>query len=195
MKNLLEQGKRYGVIYADPPWSYDDKMCREKGGVDTHYATQDLAWIKALPVGEIAAKDCALFMWAVSPLLPEALEVIQAWGFRFKTIAFCWSKISNRNATLFNMGRWTMGNIELCLLATRGKPKRIRRDVKQLVNGQRGMHSAKPAKVRVMIRELMGDVPRIELFARREPALFADASFEGWDVWGNESDGDGEGSR
>lgn len=84
--------KKYKIIYADPPWSYDDKMTGHSFSLDHQYETQGLEWIKSLPVGSIADKDCVLFLWAVSPLMPEALQVIESWGFKYKTIAFVWSK-------------------------------------------------------------------------------------------------------
>ncbi len=86
--------KKYEIIYADPPWSYNDEMSGHSFSLDHEYETQDIEWIKKLPVGEIADKDSVLLLWCVSPQLPEALEVIKAWGFKFTTIAFCWSKIT-----------------------------------------------------------------------------------------------------
>lgn len=147
-------------------------------GAETHYETQSLAWIKSLPGQEITSKDAVLFLWAQSPLLPEAFEVITAWVFKFKTVAFVWSKTTTTGKWVYNLGRWTMGNVELCLLATKGRPQRIERNVKQLVVAERGRHSQKPDEVRQKIVTLMGDVPRIELFARERP--------EGWEAWGNE---------
>ena len=170
--------KKYQVIYADPPWSYNDKMKGHGQGAETHYTTQSLDWIKSLPINDIAEKNCVLFMWAVSPLLPEAFEVIRAWGFKYKTVGFCWSKQTKNGLWVSNLGRWTMGNIEVCLLATRGRPQRQVNNIKQLVIVQRTLHSRKPEEVRERITELMGDVPRIELFARERA--------ENWDAWGNE---------
>jgi len=141
-----------------------------------------LDWIKSLLVESIAEKDAVLFLWAVSPQLPEAFEVLKAWGFKYKTLAFCWSKKTSNGLNVSNLGRWTMGNVELCLLATRGKPQRICKNVKQLVVAERTKHSAKPSEVHDRIVQLMGDVPRIELFAREKT--------EGWDVWGNEVQSD-----
>ena len=178
--------KKYNIIYADPPWSYDDKMIGH-GGAAGKYKTQELDWIKSLRVKDIVAANSVLFIWAVSPLLPQAFEVIEAWGFNYKTIAFCWSK-TTKNAWVANMGKWTMGNVELCLLATKGKPKRDKKNIKQLVIAERTIHSKKPDEVRKRIVDLMGDLPRIELFARgnREKDMFGYNKFEGWDVWGDE---------
>jgi len=174
--------KKYNIIYADPPWSYNDKMSGHSFSLDHEYETQPLDWIKSLPVRDISENDSVCFMWAVSPQLPEAIEVIRSWGFKYKTVAFCWSKRTRTGIPVSNLGRWTMGNIELCLLATKGRPQRIARNVKQLVVAERTRHSEKPIDVRNRIVELMGDLPRVELFARTKTA--------GWDVWGNEVDSD-----
>lgn len=170
--------KRYNIIYADPPWSYNDKMEGNSFSLDHEYETQSLEWIKSLPVQEISEKDCCLFLWATNPMLPSAIAVMESWGFRYKTLAFCWSKETTNLITVKNLGRWTMGSVELCFLATKGKPKRICKDVRQIVFDFRKKHSAKPPEVRDRIVKLMGDVPRIELFARERKA--------GWDAWGNE---------
>lgn len=180
--------KKYQIIYADPPWSYNDKMSGHSFSLDHEYETQDLNWIKNLPVGGIADKNCALFLWEVSPLLPEALQVMTAWGFKFKTVAFVWSKKYKDGMPVSNLGRWTMGNVEMCLLGTKGTPKRIRTDIKQLVEDYRAEHSRKPDSVRKLITDLMGDLPRIELFARDDGSrnLFGENRFDGWDAFGNE---------
>lgn len=160
--------RKYNIIYADPPWSYNDKMSGHSFSLDHEYETQHKNWIARLPINNIADKDCVLFLWATSPLLPEAFEVMKAWGFKYKTVAFCWSKRTKHGKYVSNLGRWTMGNIELCLLGVKGKPKRIKRNVKQLVVAERRKHSQKPDEVRERIVELMGDLPRIELFARKK---------------------------
>lgn len=181
--------KKYKIIYADPPWSYGDKMKGHSFSVLKEYDLQDLEWIKSLKVGELADKDCVLFLWAVSPLLPEAFEVLKAWGFKYKTIAFVWSKKYKSGEPVSNLGRWTMGNVELCLLATKGKPQRITKNIKQLIEDLREEHSRKPDIIRERIVELMGDLPRIELFARddNQPTLTGKSIFDGWDVFGNEA--------
>ena len=170
--------KKYNIIYADPPWSYKDKNCN--GNAAQHYPLMKDADICALPVKDIAAEDCVLFMWATYPKLQEALDVIKAWGFTYKTIGFQWVK-QNRsgNGIFFGLGRWTRGNTEPCLIATKGKPARVSKSVGQLVFSPIRAHSQKPDEVRDRIVELMGDLPRVELFARS-----ADA---GWDCWGNEA--------
>ena len=119
-------------------------------------------------------------MWATYPKMQEALDLIEAWGFKYKSIAFQWIK-QNRsgNGYFFGLGRWTRGNTEPCLIAIKGKPKRISAGVGQLVFSPLRRHSQKPAEVRDKIVELMGDLPRIELFARE--------AAPGWDAWGNEA--------
>ena len=135
--------------------------------------------ICALSVADIADKDCVLFMWATFPNLQEAFEVIEAWGFTFKTIAFVWCKKNRKADSWFTgLGHWTRANAEICLLATRGKPKRISKSVHQIVATPIERHSKKPDEVRNRIVELMGDLPKIELFAREK--------VDGWDVFGNE---------
>jgi len=186
--------KKYTLIYADPPWSYGDKGFGKRPTDGTvkgsfapeagRYETLSLKDIAALPVNHIAASDSALLLWATSPLLPEALHVISAWGFKFKTVAFCWSKITTTGKEVANLGQWTMGNIELCLLATKGSPKRLVRNVRQLVTAERTEHSRKPDEVRTRIETIFGDVPRLEMFAR--------GAVSGWDVWGNEAQSSNE---
>lgn len=183
--------KKYEIIYADPPWSYDDNMTGYSMGASAHYETQDLQWIKNLPVKDMTTKDATLFMWAVSPLLPEAMAVISAWGFKYKTVAFVWSKVTSIGTEIANPGRWTMGNIEVVLLGTKGHPKRISKNVRQLVTAPRLDHSAKPNVVRKRIVDLMGERPRLEMFARgdRSQDLFGYNRFEGWDLYGDQAEG------
>lgn len=147
--------------------------------LDHEYPSMSNQELLALPVREIVAKDATLFMWATSPNLPVALEVMKAWGFKYKTVAFCWTKRTTHGKEAVNLGRWTMGNVELCLLGTKGSPQRVVKNIRQLVTAQRGRHSAKPAEVRHRIEQLMGNVPRIELFCRGPEAIE-------WDAWGNE---------
>ena len=162
----------YQIIYADPPWRYDQKGLQ--GAAEKHYSTMSLEDICKLPVGSISAKDSILFLWATFPQLPAALRVISAWGFKYKTVAFLWLK-KNRKADswFFGLGFWTRGNAEVCLLATRGHPKRQSSKIHQFIISPIEAHSKKPDIV-----ERAGDVPRIELFARQ--------TTPGWDVWGNE---------
>ena len=135
--------------------------------------------ICALPVSRIAADDCVLFLWATYPKLKEALRVIEAWGFIYVSAAFVWLK-QNRVADTwyYGLGFWSRGNSEICLLAKRGKPRRQSNRVHQFIISHIEQHSKKPDITRDKILQLMGDLPRVELFARKKT--------DGWDVWGNE---------
>lgn len=171
--------KKYKIIYADPPWSYRDKAAAGQRGASFKYPTQSIEWLINLPVKEIAADDCALFLWVTMPKLNEVWPVIDAWGFEYKTCAFTWVKRNKRSKSWFwGMGRWTRANSELCLLATRGRPKRLSAGVHSVIDTPIERHSKKPDVTRDRIVELLGDLPRIELFARN--------SVPGWDAWGNE---------
>lgn len=168
---------KYKIIYADPPWEYRCK--KVQGAAEQHYPSMPLDRICDLPVSQYADKDCVLFLWATYPKLKEALAVIEAWGFDYKTIAFVWLKQNKKAKSWFyGLGFWTRGNSELCLLATKGHPRRISNKVHQFVISPLEQHSKKPDVVREKIVELVGDLPRLELFARQETV--------GWDVWGNE---------
>jgi len=169
------------LIYADPPWRYRNN--KGQGVAENHYPTMDIEDIKALPVAELADKNCILFLWATFPMLREALSVVDAWGFTFKTVAFVWVKCNRKTSGLFwGLGYWTRSNAEICLLATKGRPERRSRKVHQVLISPVEEHSKKPDEIRRRIEMLTGDVPRMELFARQRP--------EGWDVWGNEVDSD-----
>ena len=174
--------KKYSVILADPPWAFRAWSNKGKGrSAEQHYPTMRLEDIKALPVADLAAEDCVLFLWATFPMLKEALEVVEAWGFSYKTVAFTWVKENRKSPGLFwGLGYWTRANAEVCLLATRGNPKRQSTAVHQVILSPVEQHSKKPDEVRERIVTLMGDVPRVELFARQQAP--------GWDVWGNEVD-------
>ena len=149
--------KKYGIIYADPPWRYEQRSIQ--GGAEKHYPTMSLEEICALPVAELADKDCALFLWTTFPKLKES----------FRT----W---------FYGMGFWTRSNAEVCLLAVKGHPKRQSAGIHQFVISRIEQHSKKPDEVRDKIVKLMGDLPRVELFARQKAP--------GWDAWGNEVDCD-----
>ena len=172
--------KKYNVILADPPWSFRAWSSKGMGrSAEQHYPTMRLEDIKALPVPDLAAGDCVLFLWATFPMLKEALEVIDTWGFTYKTVAFTWVKENRKSPGLFwGLGYWTRANAEVCLLATRGSPKRQSAAVHQVILSPVERHSKKPDEVQERIVTLMGDVSRVELFARQETP--------GWDVWGNE---------
>jgi N6-adenosine-specific RNA methylase IME4 len=170
------------VVYADPPWSFKTYSTKGKGrSPEAHYDCMSLDDIKALPVASYAADDCALFLWAINSMLPQTLDVIAAWGFTYKTVAFTWAKQNPSGAGYhFGLGYWTRQNTESCLLATRGRPQRLSRSVPQLLVAPRGPHSAKPHEVYDRIEALCPG-PYLEMFARnRHP---------GWNVaLSNEAD-------
>lgn len=176
--------KKYSIIYADPPWQY--KVYSKKGlgrSAESHYPTMELEDIQALPVGELADTDCILFMWTTIPLLKDCFSVMKAWGFEYKTVGFVWIKQNKKSDSLFwGMGHWTRANAEFCMLATKGRPKRKSAGVHQVIISHIEEHSKKPDIVRHRIIELVGDLPRVELFAREKA--------DGWDAWGNEVDCD-----
>jgi len=193
----LERG-HYRAILADPPWRFrtwdkSEVLAKVKGAnvgnglAAHHYRTLPVDELCALPVGELAATDCSLFLWVTWPNLLDGLAVLKAWGFTFKTAAFVWAKAHAGQLEPFEqsipdqmgLGYWTRANTEPCLLATRGKPKRINADVRQAIIEPRREHSRKPDCVHGRIERLVAG-PYLELFARqRRP---------GWDVWGNEVD-------
>jgi len=169
--------KKYQIIYADPPWSYDRKV--GQGVASEQYNTMDIEDIKKLPIKEISDDDCALFMWATFPKLNEALEVIKAWGFTLKTVAFNWIKLNDDGTPFFGIGFYTKSNGEICILATKGKTlKVLDNTISQVIMTRKSRHSSKPHVVYGLIERLFGYLPRIELFARHKR--------EGWDAWGNE---------
>lgn len=147
--------KKYSVIYADPPWAYRDK--NPQGAAARHYQTMTLEQIKNLRVSDIAEDDCFLFLWATFPNLPEALEVMKAWGFKYKTLGFSWIKTNPRAGTpFFGIGHYTKSNCEVCLLGVRGKPKVMDNTVSSVIIAPRGVHSRKPADARIRIEKLAG---------------------------------------
>ena len=169
--------KKYNIIYADPPWKYWGGI--KRGAASNHYPVVPLEQICALPVSKFAADNCALFLWVTFPKLEECFDVIRAWGFAYKTVAFVWVKQTKKSGQWFTgLGWWTRSNAEICLLATKGRPQRFSKNIHQLIVSPVEEHSKKPYIVRDKIVELMGDLPRLEMFARQAP--------EGWDVWGNE---------
>ena len=179
----------YGVVYADPPWHYkrDVDSANIKGhggglgiGVKGHYPSMSNKEISALPIKDIVAKDAACFMWTTDAHMPAALEIMKAWGFTYKTIAFVWIKKHKSGKQVKMLSPWTMKGMELCLLGTRGAMTKHKKDntVSQIVEAARGRHSQKPLEVAHRIERLFPDLPKIELFAR-------DAK-PGWACWGNE---------
>lgn len=176
----------YGAILADPPWNFRvwSKDTGSGRSPCAHYPTQSTDDLASLPVADLALPNCALFIWACWPTLVDALELIESWGFIYKTCAFSWMKadpyrLFADEATPFaGMGYWTRANTEPCLLATRGSPKRLNADVRQGIIAPRREHSRKPDEIHGRIERLVAG-PYLELFARQERL--------GWDVWGNET--------
>lgn len=172
---------KYGIIYADPPWEYKDKAAAGKRGASFKYKTLPLGEICSFDVQSISTDDSALFLWSTMPMVPNALKVINAWGFTFKTVAFTWVKTNKIANTLFwGMGKWTRSNPEICLLGVRGKPKRMSAGVHSVIMSPVLKHSQKPPVARDRIVQLCGDLPRIELFARE--------NITGWDTFGDETE-------
>lgn len=180
--------KKYDIIYADPPWDYGGKMQFDKSSASADkmnwnknifissatfkYPTLKMRELKKIPLTEIAKDDCLLFMWVTNPHLANGIELGQAWGFEYKTVAFVWDKM------VHNPGKYTMSYCELCLVFKRGRipAPRGTRNEKQLLSAPRGEHSVKPSEVRYAIERMFPTQDRIELFARHRP--------DSWDVWG-----------
>lgn len=176
--DIFNTTNKYNIIYADPPWRYNDRGV--PGGAEHHYKTMSIDDIKSLPMSNIAADDCILFIWVTFPLLQEGLDTIKSWGFEYKTIGFNWVKHNKNSLSWFlGIGNYTRSNPELCLIATKGK-RLPRQDmgICSVVDTPVQHHSKKLDIIRKLIVKLMGDLPRIELFARKE--------FSGWDCFGNE---------
>lgn len=173
--------KKYKIILADPPWAYRN-MGNIQATANTHYNTMTNEDICNLKVSELADENCILFLWATFPKIQEALDVIKAWGFEYKTVGFVWTKLNKNKTPFFGVGWYTKSNSEVCLIGVKGKAPKISNSVSQVIQTVRERHSKKPDIVRDKIVEFAGDVPRIELFAREKS--------EGWDVWGNEVDSD-----
>jgi site-specific DNA-methyltransferase (adenine-specific) len=177
--------ERYGVVYADPPWSYRDKCVAGKRGVEFKYSVMMDDAI--LEIGRhlpgVVLGDSLLFLWATGPRLPFAMKVVEAWGFEFKNVAFTWIKKNKKTDSLaWGMGSWTRANPEFCLLGVRGKPKRASAGVHSVVIARRMAHSSKPTEVRDRISELVGGgMKKLELFAR--------TCGDDWDATGFEHDG------
>lgn len=179
----------YGAILADPPWKFETWGSQENATTDVnrHYDTMSIDEISNLPVGDLAAESCVLFLWICWPTMHRALEVIDSWGFTYKTCAFSWTKADVSTVDMFGedcpvrigTGYWTRSNTEPCLLATRGKPKRLKADVKQAIIAPPREHSRKPDGVHNRIERLVAG-PYLELFARQQRP--------NWTAWGNQTD-------
>ena len=185
METVISAGppnRRYSVIYADPPWAWTRGVFRNRGSartVEKEYATMQPNEIAALPVAEWSGDDAVLFLWATGPKLPIALQVMTAWGFIYKTIGFTWIKQNKSGQGLFwGLGFYTRANAELCLVGTRGNPRRKSAGIHQVVMSPVAKHSEKPDEVRNRI-EALYDGPYLEMFAR--------SARPGWISWGLEA--------
>ena len=177
--------KKYQIIYADPAWEYKQSGSKTKsrGMAKQHYNTMTTEDICNLPIKDIKTDDAICFMWATFPNIDQALKVMESWGFTYKTAAFIWVKKNKKTDSYFwGMGAYTRANAEMCLIGISKNTKAMTQvqshAVHQIIDAPIERHSKKPDIVRDKIVELMGDVPRVELFAREKA--------DGWDSWGNE---------
>lgn len=168
----------FDLVYADPGWQYRDSLNMGKRGAAHKYTTLDYRDLARLPVRSITADDCLLAMWWTAPLVHEALFVVEAWGFRVVTMkGFTWEKLTKNGGAHYGLGHWTRGNTEDCLFAVKGRPKRVHKGIPQLIRAPIRGHSQKPDEARTALELLLGDVRRVELFARQ--------AFAGWCGWGD----------
>lgn len=169
MNNL----KKYSIILADPPWQYRDKCNDGKRGACHKYEVLSLSDLKNLNVKSIAYDNCAIFLWSTAPMMPNALDLINAWGFCYKTIAFTWVKKNKVSDSLFwGMGHHTRANAEYCLLGMRGRLERKSAKVHSIIESKIRAHSQKPDEIYERIIELYGKLPSVELFARKSNRYF-----------------------
>jgi N6-adenosine-specific RNA methylase IME4 len=181
--------KKYQIIYADPPWSYDFGKSSSRF-IEQQYETMSKEQLFALPIKDIAEKDSLLLMWVTFPKLMLAIPVMEAWGFSYRTMLFTWVKKYSNGKNFMGCGYYTRSNPEILLLGKRGKGlKTLSHSINSVLEYPIMRHSKKPPIVRKYIVDLFGDVPRIELFARKEKELIETEYFEGWDVFGNEVEG------
>lgn len=174
--------KKYGVIVADPEWRFEP-YSRETGmdrAADNHYSTTATDVIAQRDVASIAAPDCVLFLWATAPMIREALEVMAAWGFEYKSQAV-WVK--QRAGDGRGSGYWFLGEHELLLVGTRGSVPAPApgTQFRSVIEAPAGEHSAKPERALEMIEAYFPNLPKIEL-NRRGPAR------SGWEAWGAEAE-------
>jgi site-specific DNA-methyltransferase (adenine-specific) len=169
--------KKYEIIYADPAWEYNRKV--GEGIAEEQYRLSGLEEMKKIPVDFISEKDSVLFMWVTFPMLKEGLELMESWGFEYKTCAFNWIKLNKNGKPFFGIGYYTKSNSEICLLGIKGNGFTILDNtISQIIMTEKEVHSKKPEEVRNLIVQLFGDRKRIELFARQK--------VEGWDTYGDE---------
>ncbi len=172
--------KKYQIIYADCPWAYRN-MGNIQGVASAQYQTMNNKDICELPIDKISDENCILFLWATFPKIQEALDVIKAWGFDYKTVGFTWIKKNKNGGNFFGVGWYTKSNAEVCLIGVKGKAPKISNSISSILETVREKHSKKPSIVRDKIVEFSGDISRIELFARTKE--------DGWDALGYDIDG------
>lgn len=174
--------QRYQLIYADPAWKYGCWYQSEdvKRNAADHYDVMETKDMKLIPVNEISDKDSVLLMWATYPCLKDAFDLMEVWGYEYKTVAFTWVKRNKKGIGWFlGLGNYTRANAEICLLGTKGKGlPRMSHSVRQILDDRIRKHSQKPDATYARIEELFGEVSKVELFARERR--------EGWDSWGNQ---------
>jgi len=193
----MEYGIRYNVIYADPPWSYENKKTGGSmiSGASDKYNLMTNEDIIRMPLRDITEKDCVCFLWATVPLLPEGMETLKAWGFKYKTM-ITWRKVMS-----MGMGYWFRGQCEHLLLGVKGNVKAFRQqkcnfyesevfELDECYQSKCGKHSQKPQHFRELISKAVKvsflEPKKLELFARSREGMFSDYEYEGWDVYGNE---------
>lgn len=167
---------KYEIIYGDPPWP--NTHTRGTRGADKKFPLMSISDICQVGIKEHTAKNAILFLWTPAIFLAESLQVIESWGFKYKTMGFVWIKTTKAGKPAWGLGSFTRANAEFCLIGVKGKPKVQSHSISQVILEPRSIFGRKPASTRTKIVELMGDLPRIELFAREKT--------EGWSVWGNE---------
>ena len=180
--DIFNTDKKYNIIYADPPWKYKCWYKSEtvKRNAADHYNVMPTADIKEIPVKYITADNAVCIMWVTYPCLKDGIELLEEWGFKYKTVAFTWVKKNKKSDSWFiGLGNYTRANAEIALLGTKRKGlPRISKSVRQILDNRIEEHSKKPDETRERIVQLFGNLPRIELFARQHA--------DGWDCWGNE---------
>jgi len=169
LKTLATQGKKFGCIYADPPWGYSNQATR--AATDNHYPTMTVEEIAELPIGDLAAERSHLWLWTTNAFLFECPKLFSAWGFEFKS-SYIWVK------TQIGIGNYLRNAHEFLLLAIRGGLTGAARDVRSWDEYPRGEHSSKPERIRVEVVERLSPGPHLELFGRKP--------VHGWTVWGNQ---------
>jgi len=177
LKKPKLRDKKYEIIYADPAWNYDRNV--GEGIAREQYSLSSLEEMKRIPIKHITEDNAVLFMWVTWPMLEQGLELMNSWGFKYKTCAFNWIKLNKDGKPFFGIGYYTKSNSEVCLLGIKGKGLTVLDNtISQIIMTQKNIHSKKPSEVRKLIVQLFGDRKRIELFARDK--------VEGWDAYGDE---------